>query len=519
MGDDSSEEPEQHTADALILATGAKARRLGLEGEERYWGNGVSACAVCDGSLPIFRAKPLVVIGGGDSAVEEALYLTKKAERVTVLVRKDFLRASKVNARRLSTHPKVEIRYNTVGVEITGEDKERGLMTGLRIKNVKTGKEESLVANGLFYAVGHDPATALFKGQLDTDEDGYLIAGPDTKTSVEGVFAAGDVQDKKYRQAITSAGTGCVAALEAEKFLAEHEPDVPNGVEADGGAKKPGNSDAPEYRSIRVGDAVLELLNLGPGVLGADGDSEDVLVAVEDGVDDGGKGGVIGGEGDGGDGGNGAGEGLEQLALLNVEHARLKGLALVVDLRDGHTVGEGRDVEHVEQGGLGGSDLAAGLDELKLGRDFNGTTGNLGGNTESLEERGLAGLHASVAGRDEDIAGGDGTGTGGRSDAVGQDLLADLLELAVGEDEADVALDVRKKRSVLGGVTDEALESTADLIFELVEALLLSVQGIARGSLSHRVASKSRVVPWCSCPSERHPRHGESGGSRASAAS
>jgi len=208
MGDDEEVEEETHTADAIIIATGAKARRLELPGEDKYWGNGVSACAVCDGSLPIFRNKPLIVIGGGDSAVEEAMYLTKKAEKVYVLVRRDVLRASRINAKRLASHPKVEIKYNTVGVEILGEDKERGLMNGMKVKNVKTGKEEIIKANGLFYAVGHEPATQLFKGQLDMDEDGYLITTPGRGlTSVEGVFAAGDVQDKKYRQAITSAGT------------------------------------------------------------------------------------------------------------------------------------------------------------------------------------------------------------------------------------------------------------------------------------------------------------------------
>jgi len=208
MGDDASVEEETHTADAIIIATGAKARRLNLPGEDKYWGNGVSACAVCDGSLPMFRDQPLVVIGGGDSAVEEAVYLTKKAKKVYVLVRRDVLRASRVNAKRLTTHPKVEVKYDTVAVEILGEEKERGLMTGLKVKNVKTGKEETLDARGLFYAVGHDPATQLFKGQLKMDEDGYLIttAGRGL-TSVEGVFAAGDVQDKRYRQAVTSAGT------------------------------------------------------------------------------------------------------------------------------------------------------------------------------------------------------------------------------------------------------------------------------------------------------------------------
>ena len=166
----------------------------------------MSACAVCDGSLPIFRDKHLVVIGGGDTAVEESVYLTKKASKVTVLVRRDALRASKINAKRLSTHPKIEIKWNTVGTRVTGDPAERGLMQGLMIKNVKTGEEEEIQANGLFYAVGHEPATTLFKDQLKMDEDGYIIAGADTHTNIEGVFAAGDVQDKKYRQAVTSAG-------------------------------------------------------------------------------------------------------------------------------------------------------------------------------------------------------------------------------------------------------------------------------------------------------------------------
>lgn len=207
MGDDEEIEEEEHTADSLIIATGAKARRLNLKGEDKYWGNGVSACAVCDGSLPMFKEQPLVVIGGGDSAVEEALYLTKKAKKVTVLVRRDKLRASRTNARRLTTHPKIEIKYNTSATEIKGEDKKNGLMTHLVIKNNVTKEEQTIEAKGLFYAVGHDPATQLFKDQLDMDEDGYLITTPGRGvTSVEGVFAAGDVQDKRYRQAITSAG-------------------------------------------------------------------------------------------------------------------------------------------------------------------------------------------------------------------------------------------------------------------------------------------------------------------------
>ncbi|KAK4499393.1 hypothetical protein PRZ48_009907 [Zasmidium cellare] len=250
MGDDENLEEEVHTADSIILATGAKARRLDLPGEEKYWGNGVSACAVCDGSLPIFREKPLVVIGGGDSAVEESLYLTKKASKVTVLVRRDELRASKTNARRLQNHPKVEIKWNTQGVEIKGDDGPRGLMKSMVIKNHKTGEQEEIPANGLFYAVGHEPATHLFKGQLKMDDEGYLITTPGTtETNIPGVFAAGDVQDKKYRQAVTSAGSGCMAALEAEKWLAENEDDVTNGIEGDNEVKKGANGEVPEYRS------------------------------------------------------------------------------------------------------------------------------------------------------------------------------------------------------------------------------------------------------------------------------
>ena len=207
MGDEETLEEETHTADSIVIATGAKARRLGLPGEEQYWQNGVSACAVCDGSLPIFREKPLVVVGGGDSAVEEAVYLTKKASKVYVLVRRGEMRASKSNIRRLASNPKAEIRYHTSPVEIKGDAGPRGLMKSLVIKNVKSGETEELSANGLFYAVGHDPATHLFKDQLKMDEDGYLLTTPGTtETNVPGVFAAGDVQDKKYRQAVTSAG-------------------------------------------------------------------------------------------------------------------------------------------------------------------------------------------------------------------------------------------------------------------------------------------------------------------------
>jgi len=224
---------------------------LGLPGEDKYWQNGISACAVCDGAVPIFRNKPLVVIGGGDSAAEEAMFLTKYGSHVTVLVRKDKLRASKTMAKRLLANPKVTVKFNHVAVEVQGEQKPRGLMTHLKVKDVVTDAEEVLEANGLFYAVGHDPATALIKGQIDTDEEGYVVTKPGTSyTSVPGVFAAGDVQDKRYRQAITSAGSGCVAALEAEKYLADLEDDEPN-LEKEKDAKKPevNGETAPEYRS------------------------------------------------------------------------------------------------------------------------------------------------------------------------------------------------------------------------------------------------------------------------------
>ncbi|KAI4103462.1 MAG: hypothetical protein L6R37_003817 [Teloschistes peruensis] len=245
------EDQEPDTADAIIIATGASARRLGLPGEQQYWQNGISACAVCDGAVPIFRNKPLVVIGGGDSAAEEATFLTKYGSHVTVLVRKEQLRASKTMANRLLRHPKVTVRFNSVATEVVGEEGARGLMTGLKIKNVKTGEAEELKASGLFYAVGHDPASAIVKDQIDRDEDGYILTKPGTTyTSVEGVFAAGDVQDKKYRQAVTSAGSGCQAALEAEKYLAELEDTpVTNGIEGDSEVTKPKSDQAPEYRS------------------------------------------------------------------------------------------------------------------------------------------------------------------------------------------------------------------------------------------------------------------------------
>ncbi|KAI0671171.1 thioredoxin reductase [Trametes maxima] len=278
------EDQEPETADTLIIATGASAKRLHLKGEDIYWQSGISACAVCDGAVPIFRwvpsqsigfcarnlfdarkyrsrvrvslcqglsqlvqeprlgtifnygitvlghstghtrNKPLAVIGGGDSAAEEATYLTKYGSHVYVLVRRGELRASKIMAKRLVNHPKITILWNTVAVECQGDG---DLLNNLRIKNVLTNEEKDLPVNGLFYAIGHEPATQLVRGQLQTDPDGYIVTVPGTtQTSVRGVFAAGDVQDKRYRQAITSAGSGCMAALEAERLIAEEEEGI-----------------------------------------------------------------------------------------------------------------------------------------------------------------------------------------------------------------------------------------------------------------------------------------------------
>ncbi|GBC50016.2 thioredoxin reductase [Rhizophagus irregularis DAOM 181602=DAOM 197198] len=220
---DGAEEQAFDTADSLIIATGAAAKRLHLPGEDIYWQKGISACAVCDGAVPIFRNKPLAVIGGGDSAAEEALFLTKYGSHVYVIVRRDKLRASKVMANRLLSNPKVTVIWNTIPIECKGDGK---LLNLLITKDTKTGEEKELSINGLFYAIGHVPATELVKNQLELDTDGYIMTKPDTTyTSVEGVFAAGDVKDKKYRQAITSAGSGCMAALECERWLSEHFPE------------------------------------------------------------------------------------------------------------------------------------------------------------------------------------------------------------------------------------------------------------------------------------------------------
>ena len=207
---------DTYTADSLIIATGATAKRLGIKGEDTYWQKGMSACAVCDGGLPLFRNKPMVVIGGGDTAAEEATYLTKFASKVYLLVRRGDMRASKAMQERVFNNDKVEVLWHTEAIEAMGD----GLLQEVRIKHNQSGEEQVLDANGLFYAIGHTPNTSFLEGQLHLDESGYIVTEPGTaNTSVKGVFASGDVQDKKYRQAITSAGSGCMAALDAEHFI------------------------------------------------------------------------------------------------------------------------------------------------------------------------------------------------------------------------------------------------------------------------------------------------------------
>ena len=210
-----------YTADSVIIATGAQAKWLGLPEEMGLSGFGVSACATCDGFF--YRGKEVVVVGGGNTAVEEAIFLTNFATKVTLIHRRDELRAEKVMQQRLFNNPKIEVIWDNAVEEILAESEPRGV-TGVRIKNLKTGVESQVKCDGVFVAIGHKPSTELFKGQISMKENGYLIveAGT-TKTNIEGVFAAGDVTDEHYRQAVTAAGLGCMAALDAEKFLAEHE--------------------------------------------------------------------------------------------------------------------------------------------------------------------------------------------------------------------------------------------------------------------------------------------------------
>lgn len=203
-------------ADSLIIATGATAQKLDIPGAEKFWQKGISACAVCDGAAPIFRNKHVFVIGGGDTAAEEAIFLTKYASRVYLVHRRDELRASKVMAERVLAHPKIEVLWSQVLERVEGDDIVRSLV----LQNTKTKESKNWEAGGVFYAIGFTPNTAFLGGQLQLEENKYIkVVAGNTQTSVEGVFAAGDVQDHEYRQAVTAAGSGCMAALDAERWL------------------------------------------------------------------------------------------------------------------------------------------------------------------------------------------------------------------------------------------------------------------------------------------------------------
>ena len=212
---------DQFTADTVIICTGAQARWLGIASEKHFQGFGVSACATCDGFF--YKGKDVVVVGGGNTAVEEAIFLTNFARKVTVVHRRDSFRAERIMQDRLFKNPKIEVVWDSTVEEIVGTAEPKSV-TGVRLKNVKTGKVSEIKADGVFVAIGHAPSTELFKGQLPMTSGGYLITKPDsTATDIPGVYAAGDVKDEVYRQAVTAAGMGCMAALEAERFLAHHE--------------------------------------------------------------------------------------------------------------------------------------------------------------------------------------------------------------------------------------------------------------------------------------------------------
>ncbi|MEM9922283.1 MAG: thioredoxin-disulfide reductase [Cyanobacteria bacterium P01_D01_bin.50] len=202
---------------SIVIATGATAKRLGLKGEHQFWSRGISACAICDGATPIFRGAELAVIGAGDSAAEEAIYLTKYGDTVNLLVRSDKMRASKAMQDRVLSNPKINVHWNTEAVDVFGDENH---MQGIKVRNNKTGEESKLEVKGLFYAIGHTPNTSLFKGQLELDDVGYVVTKNNSvETSVEAVYAVGDVQDREFRQAITAAGSGCMGAMLAERWL------------------------------------------------------------------------------------------------------------------------------------------------------------------------------------------------------------------------------------------------------------------------------------------------------------
>ena len=210
---------QKYTADSIIIATGAQARWLNLKSEQEFRGFGVSACATCDGFF--FKEKEVAVVGGGNAAAEEALFLTKFASKVKLIHRRDKLRTEKMLQKKLMNNKKIEIIWNSIVEDVIGQKNPKSV-TGIKIKNLKTNSVSELKIDGLFIAIGHDPATSLFKGQLDMDKDGYIITKPDsTATKIPGVYAAGDVKDKIFRQAVTAAGMGCMSALEAEKFISE----------------------------------------------------------------------------------------------------------------------------------------------------------------------------------------------------------------------------------------------------------------------------------------------------------
>ena len=216
-----SESGQTFTADSIIISTGAQARWLGLDSEKKFQGYGVSACATCDGFF--FKDKEVVVVGGGNTAVEEALFLTSFASKVFLVHRRDELRAEKILQDRLFKNEKIQCIWDSQVIDIMGDDNPLNV-TSVKIQNIKTEQINDLKVDGIFVAIGHDPATQLFKGQIDMDDSGYIITKPDsTLTNINGVYAAGDVKDKTYRQAVTAAGMGCMAALEAEKFLAENK--------------------------------------------------------------------------------------------------------------------------------------------------------------------------------------------------------------------------------------------------------------------------------------------------------